>query len=134
MSLLRICILLAITPISAVRTVHTTWHVPGTFHYRRHITIYYPLTYRYRSLGTQGSQVSRETHPMQTLTRHTVSLTQRKYQDSAHQFVPLFNSGTGRNQMGFPVTRRPLLPGHALFLRHFKKNVWRNFKIVRDFY
>ena len=59
-------------------------------------------------MGKQGSKVSRirrETHairPMHTLTRHFVFLTQRTYQDSAHQLAPLFNSGTGRNQMGSP--------------------------------
>ena len=35
-------------------------------------------------------------------TPHFVFLTQRNYEDSAHQFASLFNSGTGKNQMGVP--------------------------------
>ena len=62
-----------------------------------------PLSY---IQGSQLSRIRRETHaiqPMHTLTRHTSYFSRREITRIAtNQFGPLFNSGTGRNQMGFP--------------------------------
>ena len=95
-------------------------------------------------MGKQGSQVSRirrETHvirPMHTLTRHTSYFSRREITRIApNQFGPLFNSGTGRNQMGSPYEGWPdvlFCPDMPSFWDTLKKKVsGRNFKIVRDF-
>ena len=64
--------------------------------------------------------VQREKHVKNTLTRHTLYFSHREI---THQvallYIYIFNSGTSRNQAGLAVhrvTRRPLLPGHSLFV------------------
>ena len=60
--------------------------------------------------GSQVSRIRREAHaiqPLHTHSRHTSYFSRREIARIAHQFAPLLNSGTGRNQMGFPYVGWP---------------------------
>ena len=110
---------------------HMHTHVEFCTHTYTCIQMYTVLRTHCRALKSHALGV-RHTHfqPMHTLTRQTSYFSRREITRMAPTKLRRYLT-VGQVSNGFPVrrvTRRPLLPGIALFLRHFK-----NFKIVRVF-